>query len=60
MEWDADVKVRELIKKLESYANKYGDDIPVRIFDLDRDMCDIDEVEFNQDYDLEYYIYLGA
>ena len=25
-----------------------------------RDMCDIDEVEFNQDYDLEYYIYLGA
>lgn len=24
------MKVRELIKKLESYANKYGDDIPVR------------------------------
>lgn len=54
------MKVRELIKKLESYANKYGDDIPVRTFDLDRDMCDIDEVEFNQDYDLEYYIYLGV
>lgn len=29
-------------------------------FDLDRDMCDIDEIEFNQNYDLEYYIYLGA
>lgn len=59
MEGSVDVKVRELIKKLESYANKYGDDIPVRTFDLDRDMCDIDEVEFNQNYDLEYYIYLG-
>jgi hypothetical protein len=60
MEWSAGVKVRELIEKLELYANKYGDDIPVRTFDLDRDMCDIDEVEFNQNYDLEYYIYLGA
>lgn len=54
------MNVRELIEKLELYANKYGDDIPVRTFDLDRDMCDICEVEFNQDYDLEYYIYLGA
>lgn len=54
------MKVRELIAKLESYANKYGDDIPVRTFDLDRGMCDINEIKFNQGYDLEYYIYLGA
>ena len=54
------MKVRELIEKLESYAIKYGDDIPVRTFDLDRDMCDINKIEFNQNYDLEYYIYLGA
>lgn len=60
MEWGAGVKVRKLIEKLELYADKYGDDTPVRTFDLDRDLCDIDEVEFNQNYDLEYYIYLGA
>ena len=52
--------VRELIEKLESYADKYGDDIPVRTFDLDRWMSDITEVDFCQDYDLEYYIYLGS
>ena len=54
------VKVRELIAKLESYANKYGDDLPVRTFDLNRNMCDINEIEFTQNYDLEYYIYLGG
>lgn len=54
------MSVRELIKKLESYATRYGDDIPVRTFDLDRDMCDVDEVDFCQNYDLEYYIYIGA
>ena len=54
------VKVRELIAKLESYANKYGDDLPVRTFDLNRNMCDINEIEFNQNYGLEYYIYLGG
>ena len=54
------MEVRELIRKLEEYANKYGDDIPVRTFDLDRDMCDVSEVEFCENYDLEYYIYIGA
>jgi hypothetical protein len=54
------VKVRELIQKLEEYAAKYGDDIPVRTFDLDRDMCDVSEVDFSQDYDLDYYIYIGS
>jgi hypothetical protein len=54
------MKVGELIKILQSYADKYGDDIPVRTFDRDRDMCDIDEVEFCENYDLEYYIYIGS
>ena len=52
--------VREVIEKLEGFANKYGDDIPVRTFDLDRDMEDITEIEFYQNYDLDYYIYIGA
>ena len=52
--------VRELIVKLESYANKYGDDIPVRTFDIDRWMDDIEDVDFCENYDLEYYIYIGA
>lgn len=52
--------VREVIEKLELYAKQYGDDIPVCTFDLNRDMCDIDEVDFCESYDLEYYIYIGA
>ena len=52
--------VREVIEKLELYAKKYGDDIPVRSFDLDRDMEDITEIDFCQNYDLEYYIYIGS
>jgi hypothetical protein len=52
--------VRELIEKLESYAKQYGDDIPVRTFDLDRWMSDIEDVDFCENYDLEYYIYIGA
>ena len=51
--------VREVIEKLELYAKEYGDDIPVRTFDLDRDMEDITEIEFCQNYDLDYYIYRG-
>lgn len=51
--------VREVIEKLELYAKKYGYDIPVRTFDLDRDMEDITEIDFIQNYDLEYYIYIG-
>lgn len=52
--------VRETIEKLESYANKYGNDIPVRTFDLDRDICDIDEIEFCEMYNSENYIYIGS
>ena len=52
--------VREVIEKLEAYAEKYGDDIPVCTFDLDRDMEGITEIEFCQNYDLDYYIYIGA
>lgn len=47
--------IRELIVQLELYANQYGDDIPVCTFDLDRDICTIDEIEFCNDY-----IYIGA
>ena len=54
------MEVGELIKILQSYADKYGNDIPVRTFDLDRHMCDVDEVEFCENYDLEYYIYIGS
>lgn len=52
--------VREVIEKLELYAKQYGDDIPVRSFDLGRDMEDITEIDFCQNYDLEYYIYIGS
>ena len=52
--------VREVIEKLELYAKQYGDDIPVRSFDLDRDIEDITEIVFCQDYDLDYYIYIGS
>lgn len=38
--------VREVIEKLESYAKQYGNDIPVRTFDLDRDMG-VDNYESN-------------
>ena len=54
------MEVRELIQKLEEYAAEYGDDIPVRTFDLDRDICNVSEVNFCQDYDLDYYIYVGS
>lgn len=53
------MKVRELIEKLEHYANTYGDDTPVRTFDVERDMCDVTEVEYHQNYELEYFIYIG-
>lgn len=52
--------IRELIEKLKFYGDKYSYDLPVRTFDLDRDMCDITEVDFSQNYDLDYYIYIGA
>ena len=52
--------VRETIEKLESYANKYGNDIPVRTFDLDRHICDIDEIEFCEMCNSENYIYIGS
>ena len=52
--------IREVIEKLELYAKQYGDDIPVRSFDLDRDIEDITEIYFCQDYDLDYYIYIGS
>lgn len=52
--------VRELIEKLESLADEYGDDIPVCTFDLDRHTSDITEVEFYQGYNLNHHIYLGA
>lgn len=54
------MEVGKLIKILQSFANQYGEDIPVRTFDLDRHMCDIDEVEFCESYDREYYIYIGS
>lgn len=51
--------IREVIEKLESYAKDYGDDIPVRTFDLDRYMCDISEVDFSIDCNSKYFIYIG-
>lgn len=52
--------VRELIEKLEVYANQYGDDIRVRTFDLDRDMCDISEVDIYDIHGTNYYVYIGS
>ena len=52
--------VRELIEKLESLADEYGDDIPVCTFDLDRDTSNITEVEFYKNSRLGDCIYLGA
>ena len=54
------MKVGKLIEILQSYADQYGYDIPVRTFDLDRHMCDIDEVEFCNNYGIEHYIYIGS
>ena len=51
--------VRKLIETLKFYADRYGDDIPVRTFDLDRDVCDISEVDFSLDYNSKYFIYIG-
>ena len=55
--------VRKLITTLEIYADEYGDDIPVRTFDLDRDVCDITEVEICttcDKYGMAHYIYVGS
>ena len=52
--------ISELIKKLEEYANEYGNEIPVRTFDLDRHLLDITEVELNQNCDGEIYVYIGS
>ena len=52
--------VRELIEKLEVYVNQYGDDIPVRTFDLDRDMCDRSEVDIYDIHGTNYYVYIGS
>ena len=51
--------VRELIEKLESYANEYGDDIPVCTFDLDRWVSYIQEVEPCINHNGEFCIYVG-
>ena len=51
---------RELIKKIEECVNQYGDSIPVRTFDLDRDLCDISEVEICDVHGTNYYIYIGS
>lgn len=52
--------IKELIEKLEEYANHYGDNIPVRTFDLDRDMCDISEVDIYDIHGTNYYVYIGS
>lgn len=55
--------VRKLITTLEIIADEYGDDIPVRTFDLDRDVCDITEVEIcttGDKYGMAHYIYVGS
>ena len=57
--WGEIMTVRELIKKLEEYADKYGDNIPVLTFDIDRDICDIDEVDVYDVYGKAYYVYIG-
>lgn len=54
------MEVREVIAKLEFYAKKYGDDIPVCTFDRYREMNEITEIDFCQNYDLDYYIYIGS
>ena len=51
--------VRKLITTLEIFADEYGDDIPVRTFDLDRDVCDITEVEICTN-GMAHYIYVGS
>lgn len=56
--WGEIMTVRELIKKLEECADKYGDNIPVRTFDLDRDLCDIDEVDVYDVHGKAYYVYI--
>lgn len=50
--------VRELIKKLEEYADKYGDNIPVRTFDFDREIYDIDGVNVYDAHGKAYYMYI--
>lgn len=54
------MSVKELIEKLELYAKQYGDDIPVRTFDLDRDICDISEVDVYDIHGMNYYVYIGS
>ena len=46
-------------EKLEEYADKYGDNIPVCTFDLERDICDIDDVDVYDVRGKAYYIYIG-
>lgn len=57
--WGEIMTVKELIKKLEEYADKYGDNIPVCTFDLNRDICDIDDVDVYDVHGKAYYIYIG-
>ena len=52
--------IKELIEKLEEYANQYGDNIPVRTFDLDRVVCDINEVDISDIHSTNCYIYIGS
>lgn len=47
----------ELIKEIEKLIKQYGD-VKVTSFDLDRDLCDIKEIEFSS-YP-EPNIYIGS
>ena len=54
------MRIREVIEKLESYAKEYGDDIPVRVFDLDREMSDVGDIDVSIDHHRQQYIYIDC
>ena len=53
------MKLQEFIEKLRSIECIYGGDLPVKTFDLDRDICDVSEVEICGGSGQEY-IYIGS
>lgn len=51
------LKLAEVIKELEAIYAVEGN-INVRTFDLDRDHCDVEKVEF-WNFDGERFVYIG-
>lgn len=54
------IKIIELISELQKFEKQYGSDLPVKTFDLDRDVVPVSEVELSTTVDGQKYVYLGA